>query len=153
MGLHIHMETSKVLSQEIDQEQQMELILVQMKVLNQASGMGNCFIQHLVLWMESHLVHKILQRYNTQKAPLMGLNMTTLRVCCWELDLEQQMELSLLPTKVLNQFSRVENNLLKDLLLWKESYLIHMLVHCQDHKNDTLMGLYMERFEGSQLEY
>ena len=71
------------------------LSLVPMKVLNQDSGMGKYLAQKLELLTDSHLVRIMEQSQDGQKAPLMGLQMVSLRVYCWELDLDEQMGLSI----------------------------------------------------------
>ena len=76
--------------------------------------------------------------------PLVGLYIGSLRVCRLDPDLEQLLDLILVPMKVLNSVFPIEKWLVQHLELWLDFHLAHMLVHSYDSSKDLLMGPCME---------
>ena len=96
--MEIYMESLRVSRQVLDLDQKLDLGLVTMKALNQASDMGKLLTKHLELWIDSHWVYMMVQIWDL----LLGLKMVSLRYCCQLLHLDLYMEYRLVTLKVLN---------------------------------------------------
>ena len=49
--------------------------------------MVKCLVHYLEIWTDSSLVHMMVQGWDRQNAPLMGMKMEIYRVYFWDIDL------------------------------------------------------------------
>ena len=129
MGLH--MASLRVYCYQFNLDQQLDLIL------------GNYLAQHLEFLMESYLVHMFEQIQYHHNAPLMGLKITRLMVCCKYINLDLQIHLSLIATQVTKQASPNGKCLTQNLESWINWILVRLMLQRQNHQNVQLIGIYM----------
>ena len=129
MGLH--MASLRVYCYQFNLDQQLDLIL------------GNYLAQHLEFLMESYRVHMFEQIQYHHNAPLMGLNITRLMVCCKYINLDLQIHFILVTPKVTKQASPNRKYLTQNLESWINWSLVHLMLQRQGHQNVQLVGIYM----------